>query len=167
MAAQATEAAEREASRLEPHLPLRIALATARQGEWAPSSEVAYLELNLANARDRRRQEVLLVSTEDGGPMGSAVLSLRCASALRPYLAVRRAFVSLDSDGSGSLSTGEARVAMRKAGVLADARARLGWHGGLAGVRLADRPRRASCRARARAVGSRPLPTSWRRRQPR
>ena len=74
-------------------------------GFGAPT-EVAYAGINLARARDLKA-DVPLLSTEDGGPMGLISLTLKAAASIRPFLDVRRAFMRMDADGDGAVSTDE------------------------------------------------------------
>lgn len=78
--------------------------ATARPSPKHRGAGLArrYAELNVAKAKDLVKAEVLLSSTEDGGPMGSLSLSLRCATAIKPFVAVRKAFSAKDANGDGA-----------------------------------------------------------------
>ena len=117
---RAQEAADRSVVALEPSLPLRVMLHAGRGGgSLAPPTELAYAEIDLARGNDLRREEFPLLSSVDGGPMGTISLTVRASAAVKPFIAVRKAFTSIDANGDGALTQAELLPGLRKLGVVA------------------------------------------------
>ena len=117
---RAQEAADRSVVALEPSLPLRVMLHAGRGGgSLAPPAELAYAEIDLARGHDLRKEEFPLLSSADGGPMGTITLTVRASAAVKPFIAVRKAFTSIDANGDGALTQAELLPGLRKLGVVA------------------------------------------------
>ena len=113
--------AEKEFLAAAPALPLRVLLdersdraVGAMVAASAAVGSIASAETNVAKGSDLKYAELPLTSAEDGGILGFVTVSIKSAASVRPFLAVRQAFVRMDTDGDGILKLDECLPALRQ-----------------------------------------------------